>query len=248
MDTNHQNTKERILQKIRSQEISMRPKLYFTLQLSALAAVAFLILVFSVFIFNFLLFTIRINSHDALLGFGPRGFAAFLYFFPWELLALDIALIVALQWMLRTFKFGYQTPAAYLLLGLLAASALFGFALDRGTVLNDRFLDEADRHELGPFNDLYGHARRPLPPGQGVCRCIIVGIEGSTLTVQDSRSTTTLKVLLPPNEPRATSTGLQVGDIIFVAGDLDQGNIRAFGVHRLPPRAGSSTDPLPPLK
>lgn len=248
MENNKPNTKEQILQKIRSQEISMRPKLYFTLQLAALAVVAFLILVLSVFIFNFLLFTIRINSHDALLGFGPRGLVAFLRFFPWELLVLDVALIVGLQWMLRTFKFGYKTPAVYLLLGLLGASMTLGYVLDRETVLNDHFLDEADHHHMGPFGDLYGHARRPLPPGEGVCRCIIVGIDGPTLTVQDSRSTTTLKVLLPPNDPRATSTGLEIGDIIFVAGDLDQGDIRAFGIHRLPPRSGTSTPPLPPLK
>ena len=237
---NHHNLKEKLLHQIRTQEISMRPRVYFTLQMIALAVVSFFILVLSIFIFNFLLFTIRINSHDALLGFGPRGFEAFLFFFPWELLVLDVALIVALQWMLRTFKFGYKTPAVYLLLGLLGASMLFGFALDRGTLFNDHFLDEADRHHMGPFGDLYGHARRPLPPGEGVCRCIILDIQGSTLTVQDSRSTTTLTVVLPSDDVRATSTGLQIGDIIFVAGDLDNGAIRAFGLRKLPPGAPKS--------
>ncbi len=235
MENNGNSLKERLLQKIHAREISMRPKLYFTLQIAALAFVALCVLVLSIFIFNFLLFTIRINSHDVLLGFGPRGFGAFLRFFPWERLVLDVALVVVLQWMLRAFKFGYKTPVMYLLLGLLGASAMLGFVVDRDTPFNDTLLREADEHLLpGVFGDFYGHARRPPPLGEGVCRCTITAIDGNTLTVQDPRSTTTLKVVLPSNDPRATTTSLMVGDTVLVAGDRDGGTIKAFGVRKVP--------------
>jgi hypothetical protein len=130
----------------------------------------------------------------------------------------------------------------YLLIGLLGASAVLGFVLDRETLLNDHLLDEADHHHLGPFDTVYGHARRPLPPGEGVCLCVVRTIEGSTLTLQDTRGTSTITVILPPDDPRATTTGLQIGDRVFIAGDLDDGGtIRAFGLHKLPSGA-----PLPP--
>jgi hypothetical protein len=73
--------KEPLMHKIEAQEISMRPKIYFTLQIAALVFVALATLVVSIIIFNFILFSIRINSHDSLLYFGSRGFEAFLSFF-----------------------------------------------------------------------------------------------------------------------------------------------------------------------
>lgn len=226
--------RDRIMSQIKSEHISMRPRVYFTLQIAAIALVAFLVLLLSVFIFNFILFSIRINSHDAFLGFGPRGIVAFLMFFPWPLLVLDAALIFVLEWLLRTFKFGYRLPIVYVLGAILAITFVTGFALDRGTFLNDHLMEraEGEHHLPPPFNALYGGARRP--PHDGICRCTITEMGTGTLTVEDHRrgATTTLTVLLPVNDLRATSTGLHVGDVVIVAGDRDGTTIRAFGVRK----------------
>jgi len=66
--------------------------------------------------------------------------------------------------------------------------------------------------------------------------CTITAIAGNTLTVADARSgtTTDLKVILPPDDPRATTTSLKVGDTVFIAGDADDGEIHAFGVRKVP--------------
>lgn len=80
---------------------------------------------------------------------------------------------------------------------------------------------------------LYGHAHRPPPPGSGICRCTILTIEGNELTVQDTRSaTTSLRVILPEDDRHATTTDLEVGDVVFIAGEEKDGVIYAFGVHR----------------
>ena len=234
MEHNPHNLKERLLQKIAAREISMRPRTYFTAQVAALSFVALCVLLLSIFIFNFLFFVVRLNGHDALLGFGARGFAEFVRFFPWELLLIDALLIFALQWMLRAFRLGCQTPVLYLVGGLLAASAVLGAAIDR-TPLNDRLLDESDKHHLGAFGDLYGHARRPPPLNEGVCLCTITAIAGNMLIVQDDRATTTLTIILPENDARATTTDLKVGDTILIAGDRDGSTITAFGVRKAPP-------------
>jgi hypothetical protein len=231
---------QKILDKIREGKVSMRPRYHFVLKVAALLAVAVAIVLVSVFILNFILFSIRVNSQDALLGFGVRGVVAFLAFFPWTLLAIDALLIFVAQWLLREFKFGYRLPAVYVIAGLLAATAVAGFVLDRGTGLNDDLLSRFDRDELhGPVGDLYGGVRRLPPPGQGICRCVITAIRGNTLTVQDSRGTTTLTVVLPLNDLHATTSGLVVGDTVFIAGDGDNDHdnviIRAFGLHKVPP-------------
>ncbi|HVU80128.1 MAG TPA: hypothetical protein VHD37_02065 [Candidatus Paceibacterota bacterium] len=234
MEHNHSSIKDRILGKINAGEVSMRPKFHFTLKLLALVLLMAGILFFSVFLFNFILFSIRINSHDALLGFGPRGFEAFLFFFPWPIFLADVLLIALLERLLRQFRFGYKVPVLYLLLGLFALTIASAFAFDRGTSVNDRLLHHADRNELYFAGPVFEAARRPLP-GSGVCKCSILEVHGSTLIVEDTRSMppVPLTVMLPPDSARATTTGLEPGDVVFIAGDVDGGTIRAFGVRKL---------------
>lgn len=244
--------RESILAKIKTEHISMRPRLYFTLQVVAVVFVAFLALLLSVFIFNFILFSIRINSHDAFLQFGPRGLTNFLKFFPWPILALDIGLIVLLEWLIRKFRFGYRIPMMYLVGGILLLTVVAGFSIDRGTYLNDRLMDRAEHEGLpGPLGGLYHGARRP--PHDGICRCTVTAINGAEILVADFRdgATTTYTVILPNDDLRATTTGLSVGDVVFVAGDKDEdGTIRAFGVrkesdrgfHGRPPKGAQDDD------
>ncbi len=236
--TEHEKTpsiKDQLLRDIRSGQLAMRPKFYFTLKMLALAAVALAALVVSIAILNFILFSIRIGGHDSLLSFGPRGFWAFIMFFPWSLLMVDIGLIVLLQWLLRKFRFGYQVPVLYLLAGLVVATTAAGFVIDRGTPLNDQLYEMRGHGLPSPLGRFYDRAHLPPPPGSGVCKCTITAIEGNMLTVKDTREgTTTFTVLLPANDPRATTTNLDIGDVIFVAGDMQDGVIRAFGVRELP--------------
>ena len=136
----------------------MRPRAYFVLQVAALVFLGLVVLLVSVFIFNFILFSIRINRTDLLLGHGPRGWGAFIRFFPWTLLIIDVALIALLEWLLRQFRFGNKVPVLYLLAGLLLATAVVGLVVDRGTPLNDDLFQM--RHGLlPPFGDVYGGVR-----------------------------------------------------------------------------------------
>lgn len=229
---NEHSIKDKILSEIHSGHVAMRPKIYFTLQVMALVFVALATLAVSIFIFNFIVFSIRIQSQDALLGFGPRGWEIFLMSFPWSFLLLDTGLVLVLQWLIRQFRVGYAIPTLYVVGGLFVATTVFGFAVDR-TTFNDRVYERHGRG-LPPFvGGLYEGAHRPPPMGSGVCHCTIVSIEGNVITVADNRNTTTtLTLILPPNDPRATTTGLKIGDTIFIAGDEEDGTIRVFGIRR----------------
>lgn len=227
-----------VLARIRAHEVAMRPRVYFTLRFVALVAVSVAILLISIFIFNFILFSIRLNGDDALLGFGPRGIEAFLRFFPWTLLVLDIALVMLLQWLLRSFRFGYKRPVLPLLGGLLLFTLVAGLAMDRGTGVNEQLLRGADRHLLPPpFGDVYGRVRHDLPPGSGLWRGSVTAINGNKVTV--AVGTTSLTFLLPDNDDRATTTDLHVGDPVLVAGDQKDGVIQAFGLRKLDPALDS---------
>lgn len=239
METKPHNIKEQILSKIRGHELSMRPRAYFVFKVAALAVVVLAVLAISIFIFNFILFSIRISRGDLFLGFGPRGFQAFLAFFPWDLFIIDAALIALLGWLVRQFSFGYKKPVLFLLAGLILFTGIFAVVLDRGTSVNDHFLREADKHHLPPpVGAFYINARRLPPQGSGVCReCIVISINGNTLRVQDARnaSSSFFTIMLPKDDPRATTSNIKIGDVLFIAGDREGGTIRAFGIRQIQP-------------
>lgn len=159
MTSEQKNLKDKVLGTIQSGEVTMRPRLYFSLQVAGLALLSFAVLVISVFIFNFILFSLRINHQDMLLGVGPRGWIPFLQFFPWPWLAIDIGLILILESLLRNFRLGYRVPALYLLGVLLFFTVAVAAVIDRGTPINDRLFER--RHELpSPVGEFYLRARQ----------------------------------------------------------------------------------------
>lgn len=240
MDNNNQEPKgktlkDKIFENIQVNKIGIYPKAWFTFRVIALIAVSSLVLMVSIFICNFILFSLRLNDQVPLLSFGARGLFFFLEFFPWGLLFLDVALIIFLEWLLRKFRFGYRKPVLYMLLALLAVTISAGLFIDRATHFNDELLRRDERHELPPgFGGFYRHARRPVPPGSGMCKCVITAMDGNVLTAENigGEVTSTLRIILPLNNPGLSL--LKVGDIVIVAGDISSGTIRAFGIRKLP--------------
>lgn len=230
--------KDRVLAEIREKRIAMRPKLSFTFETFFAALVALVVLAVSAALASFIVFGLRVNGHDSLLAFGPRGIGAFLLIFPWPLLILNILLVIFLETLLRRFKFGYRSPVLYLLLALAALAIAAGLALDR-TSVNDDLLDRADRGALpSPFAELYEHVRSPAPHDRGIYRGMVTAIGTSTFTMMHDDDDQDLDegsytVAFPPGFP---ASSLTVGERVYVAGDEDDGMIRAFGVNPLPVR------------
>ena len=226
---NDMNTaSKKVLDKIRAHQVTMRPRLYFTLKSIALAVVAILTLLLTVSIGSFILFTIRTSYETSLLGFGPSGLLLFLELFPWSLLVLDIASIVLLEWMLRKFRFGYRSPLLYLLFVILVIILSASSVIDTDRV-SDTVLRGAHDIGLPIVGDFYDRGRRPPSPGSGACPCVVVAINGNVLTMQENIPNELPKqvtVVLPPG---AATSSIHVGDSLFIAGTFDQGILHAFG-------------------
>lgn len=161
--------KKNILEKINAHELKMRPKIYFSLQIAAVVAVALLIMIFSVLIFNFIFFILRVGGHRHLLHFGLQGYFMFLTFFPWKLLAADILAIVTLEWLLKKFSLAYKVPLAYLLGAILVLTFAVSLVLDRVLPINDFFNRRATEHRLPmPLRGFYDEAEREHSSFEGV--------------------------------------------------------------------------------
>jgi hypothetical protein len=219
-----------VLEKIRLQQVTMRPRIYFTLKSIALGVVAVFTLLLSVSIGSFILFTIRTSYTTALLGFGPSGLVIFLQLFPWPLLILDIASIVLLEWMLRKFRLVYRSPLLYLLFGILVLILSASAILDTDHI-SDLVLRGAHDQHIPFMGDFYDRGRRPPPPGSGACPCTVLSVSTSTIVAQENVPNETAKqvvVMLPADI--ATST-IHVGDRIFFFGRYDNGVLDAVGLH-----------------
>lgn len=224
--------KERILKRIEAPDFKVYSRTYFVLQMIALVVVAALILLLSVFLFNFIYFSVQISGRVSLLNFGSPGIVPFLMFFPWPLLLLDILFVFVLQKLLRRFRFGYRVPILRFLFVLLVITTASGYLLSK-TGFNNILLQKANENHLPPpFGVLFKNAKLP-PPGS--CQCQITSINGNILDAFDinASSTTSLTVIFPPDYPGLSS--FKIGQVIFVAGNRTASNtIRAFGGGPLP--------------
>lgn len=227
---------DQVLEKIRSGKVHMHPRIYFGLKALALALTTAAVVAASATLVSFILFSIQASGQMYLLGFGGRGLQVFLLLFPWWLLALDIALMLLMGWLLRHFQFGYRSPLLYLLTGTLAISVIIGFLITI-TPLHRSLLHQANRGRLPVFGGLYENLRRP-PRERGVFRGEVTDIVPDNSFIMRHNDFDTdhddggWKVIPPPNIQ--IQNFLHVHDYVFVAGNEMNGVIQAYGIQKLP--------------
>jgi len=157
---------------------------------------------------------------------------------------LDVLLIGLLAWLLRVFRFGYQSPILYLLVAMLLIVVGSGFAIDHGTALHDNLLHVADRHRLpGFFGNFYEQVRHSPPPPKGhdIFRGTVASTSVNYLFVHienlSGTSTNLYRVHLSGHETESFATG----ETVFIQGHISQDQIDAQHVtEALPPSSGES--------
>lgn len=234
MNDNTHNIIENVTEKIKAGKVSMYPRARFVFRAGVLVVLSVVTFLASIAIVNFILFSLHLNNTNELLGFGPRGWGAFFRFFPWGLLVIDIVSIALLVSLLRTFRFGYRTPLLYVLGALMLCVVFLGFALERHTPMN-MLLDREMRGPHTPYQigGMWNRMHMPPPSGEGVCRCEVVTIEDSEhFIARDVFSGEIYRVVVRSDTSYATTTGLVVGDRVYLAGEVEDGTFTAFGLKK----------------
>ncbi len=232
-----QNT---VLQKIRTGEVQMRSRAYFMLKFVLLIIVGVAVLLTSSFLFSFILFSIKASGRMFLLGFGLPGLQLFFMLFPWKVLLVDAILMLILEWLVKHFQFGYRRSFIYLLSGILMISVVAGIIINATPLHNLLSRSAKERHLPSMVAPLYENVRRPSDNREFI-RGTIIEFMGNELTLipqeleqentQDEDNVMLLKVILPP--PIIRRNDFQIGDEIFVAGAVRDGQIFAFGIKKV---------------
>jgi len=230
MNEKYHNLIEKVNAQIASGKVGMRSRAVFVFKSITLVCLSFFVFLTTTLIVNFIVFSIHMQSTDAFLGFGPRGWYAFLTFFPWMLLVVDALGTILLIMLLRTFRFGYRMPLLYIGGAVLVAASVFGFALERHTPMNDVLMREANRPEMPRGIPLFFNRLHTPPPGEGRCRCEITAItDAAHLTVRDVVTGESFTAIIQDDAHGAT-TGLNVGDVVFMGGEMKDGVFEVFGI------------------
>ena len=235
-DTKPQNNSltEQILKKIEVGEVSMKPKAYFIARVGLLMFVLVLTFLTSALLISYILFSIKAGGKIFLLGFGTRGLFEFVLMFPWLLLVINVILLLFLDSLLKHFKFAYNRPILYLFLGTLVVITLFG-SLINFTPFHGSMMHRAEKRSLPMFGSLYSDIRKSHREN-GIFRGIVATVSTSTFTIRHNDydidvDDSQLKVFTPSNVD--ISGLLHIGDEVFVAGDVINSEIHAYGIKKL---------------
>lgn len=228
------NIKDEVLNKIKSGQINMRSKFYFLLKLGLLFTLVVFIFFVSVFLLSFIIFSLNVEGSLFLVRFGGKGLYNFLFVIPWYLLFIDILLLILLDVLLKSFRFGYKRPIVYLFGGTFFVVTLLSTLLDF-TPFHYNAMRNENIKKVPFSNELYG----------GVSS--IVQKPGSWKGMVDKvdRNTFLFTYLVNQNGDTATATVtstrsdidlrnyLKVGDLVFVAGNINNNHITAYGIKKL---------------
>jgi hypothetical protein len=232
-----ENIKNEVLKKIETGQIYMKPKSFYYFKIILLILSAFFGLIISALLLSYIFYSIRIGGYLYLLGFGTRGVYEFIMVFPWLLLVLDVVILIFVDWLIKSFKFGYNSPVIYLFLGTFMLMTIFG-SLINFTSFNRAMMYRAEvKKDLPVGGSYYGSIRRSKS-SEGIFRGVIqsVGPDNSIVLMHsdfDGDNTySPLMVFLP--EALKGKLLLEIGDEVFIAGEISTtSQVKAYGISKI---------------
>ena len=221
--------KNKILERIASDKISMKPRWHFALRLAVTIAllVAFGGLAF--FLCSFLFFILPASGAWFLHDFGAPGWLHFFRLFPYLPAIILAASIILLGLVLERFSFAYHRPLVYLGLGTLLV-VFAGSLLISKTPLHGSVYRQTRRAPLPVVDDFYR--------GYGKMRSNDV-----FLGTVNNVATSTFQIVTVNGEPLIINLDektrcpfdcdLDIDDVVMIMGRRFDGSINALGVRKI---------------
>ncbi len=228
----NEQLKDQVLRKIEEGKISMKPKAYFVFKVILLGTITVITFIITAVLVSYIIFSLKTGGHLFLLGFGARGIYKFLLLFPWVLFIIDAILLLFLDWLLKQFKFGYHSPIIYLFLVSLALITVFGSLIDV-TSFHRGLLREAEASKLPFAGGLYDGLRKSHRK-IGIFMGEVTSVSTSTFFMDyDDYDTPWPDGNIEVIAPTGFHVILVPKDEVFVAGDMINGEIHAYGIRKI---------------
>lgn len=227
------NIKDEVLKKIESGQVGMRSKTYFLLKLVLLSVVVVLVTLISVFLLSFIIFGMSLDGSLFLVRFGGTGWYHFIFALPWYLLAIDVLLLILLDWILKSFRFGYKSPVVLLFIGTFLTITIASTLINL-TPFHQNIMRKINEKKIPLFPNIYSGVKSEIQK-PGTYKGFVGEITGNRFEFTFSRGMTpeTEVVQVIALEGINVDDYLNKGDLVFVAGSLKDGEITAYGIKKL---------------
>lgn len=209
--------KDKILEKIKSEEVKMKPKMYFVFTSMLYIVGLTLGTIFTVYLLSFLLYFFTSQSLEHTRNFGLYGIKIFLISLPWIIILLSIILFIILEILVRHFKFGYKKPIIYSLSAIIIFMSLTSLVIAKTSLYNHMPM-------IGNLSEHYKHL-------EYMHRGVAIDVKPKRFILQDLNNQNKHVVIIT-NKTRL-KPGLQVnnGDRVMVIGKEQDDEIIAEGIH-----------------
>jgi len=223
------NISKAVLEKIKTGQVKMRPKIHFILKTALITLGAIVAALFLLYIISFIAFALRVSGIIFTPGIGYRGFGPFLFALPWLLISVALALVLILEFLVRKFSFAYRKPILYSLLVIFFVVMLGSFVVAQ-TDFHSRFLDQAERNELplmGGFYKDYGN------PKHGNINIGVIYEKVDNGFNMETRRGEDLSVMFSPDTSFVSDDDIKENDTVVVVGYKKDNIIQAVGVREV---------------
>jgi hypothetical protein len=219
----------KVLEKIKSGRVKMRPKAHFVLKTALVALGFILIILFLLYLISFIVFTLRMSGIWFAPGFGFYGIKIFLFSLPWLLILIAIILIIVLEILVKYFSFAYRRPILYSILGIIALVFLGSFVINQ-TKIHPCLFQKAQERNLPVAGKFYRDF------GAGKFRNAHRGVVSETtekgFKIETPRNET-LNIIITPETRFPFGKDIEENDNVMILGERDNCTVRAFGVRKV---------------
>jgi hypothetical protein len=232
MTENNQEQKlsDKILERIKSGQVRMKPKFYFVLRTLLVAVAIFIVGSFVLFLISFIGFHLRASGILYLPGFGLQGFGVSLKLLPWFLIFISVILILLLELLAKRFSFVWRRPIFYSLLAVILIALVGGIIVDR-TPLHPRMFLESRQTNLPIITPMYREFG--MPRFENVHRGLVEELTKTGFSLRKADEEL-LNVIMSPDTHLLSRREVGENDSVVVMGERDNGNVKAFAVQVLP--------------
>ena len=245
----HNSIKEKVLQKVASGSVIMKPKWHFILRSFLLVAGTVVVVCFVVYVASFVHFWLWKSGLLLAPAFGVQGTLLLLGSIPWVLIIASLVFIVVLEILVKKYAFAYKMPLLYSLTGVVVVVAAGGVMVSLLGV-HPHIVEYIEDHELPVIERLYKNIGASSVPHVYVG--VITNIEEQGFTLQSPEEEQMFIQVGP--QTQIVSPKLFRGEQVIVFGQEDEENeiVQAFGIrdaHQQPhlflPRRGRLLIPRP---
>jgi hypothetical protein len=230
-----QNISEKILAKIKSGELKMKPRWFFSVKALLIFLLAVLSFLITIFLVSFIHFTLSATGAWLLFDFGLGGLPMLFFAFPWLIFGVIIVFLIALALIAKRFSFAYRRPAIFgvcLILLLTALGSLFFRTLPFHAQLL-KYSNKKNPPIIGPFYRHFGK----MPCNRAFIGDVSSSTANGFIIASENHNNCAIRTASSTTFPKGSD--INIGDTILVAGKGNCQCFNAMGVRKIKPEEKS---------